>query len=54
MALLKNTKIAIINGIIFKNKFFKGTILINHKKIKKVVKGNIYIVLELFTNPVSK
>ncbi len=41
MGLLKNSKIAIINGTIFINKFTKGTILINGNKIKKVIQGDI-------------
>ena len=41
MELLKNSKIAIINGLIFNDKFHKGTVLIRNKKIKKIIKGEI-------------
>ena len=41
MALLKNSKIAIINGQIFNDNFKNGAILIKDKKIKKVVEGEL-------------
>ena len=42
MELSKKSKIAIINGMLFyKNKFVKGNLLINNKKIKKVILENI-------------
>ena len=40
--LMNKSKIAIINGILFyKNKFIKGNLLVEGKKIKKIIIGSI-------------